>query len=98
MFDDLEKKLKHTVKSRFHDWIIFEKSSLEISPEHLQCLMKECGIFEYCSVADILQFVNDWAKTGQSLAHELLGCKILDSLSTVNKQVEIITDNLFVKS
>ena len=96
MFDDLEKKLKHTVKSRFHVWIIFEKSSLhvEISAEHLQFLMKECGIFEYCSVADILQFVNDWVKTRQSLAHELLGCKILDSLSTVNKLVEIITDNV----
>lgn len=54
---DVEKKVCHTVKSRFHDYLIFQKVALGLSPEQLLYLIDKLSIFEHCGVTDILQYV-----------------------------------------
>ena len=78
-FPEVEKKAEHKLRSRIHDFLIYEKSSLEIAPEQLLYLVNH-DFFEHCSVTSILSFVRDWVKNGNSEKHESLGYEILDKL------------------
>ena len=78
MLGDQEDYLKETVRTRFHDWLIHDKSSLEIPPEQLEFLMKECDSFEFCTRAEILEFVMVWDDVSKTEAYESLGSEILD--------------------
>ena len=75
---DAEKSLKETLKTRFHDWLIFNESLLRVTPDQIRFLMKTCNIFDYCSYTDILKFITDWVKHGKSKTHDVLGCEILE--------------------
>ena len=70
-------KLALTVKSRFHDSIIFD-SILSVSPNQLLFLVNELNIFEHCNVIDTLYVILNWMESGMTEAHELLACDILD--------------------
>ena len=78
MVPDIENKLKNTVMTRFHDWLIFDESTLQVSPDQLRFLIKTCNIFEFCSEVDILKFIFEWVKAGKSEAYDVLRCELLD--------------------
>ena len=82
MIPKLEKIFHQTIRPRFHDCIIFKPSSLKISPKHLHLLLKVCNIFEHCSNVDIISFLIEWIKDGETAAHEQVGCEVLDYVST----------------
>ena len=78
-FPEVEKVAELKLRSRMHDFLIYEKSSLEISPEQLLYLVNH-EFFEHCSAISILSFVRDWVRMGNSEKHETLGYEILDKL------------------
>ena len=81
----LEKKTSPVVKSRFHDYIIFQEDTLKISEKDLFHLFHN-GFLEFCSVPSLLCFLADWVidqtETRMSLAIEILDCLILGTYST----------------
>ena len=85
-------KLKLTVTSRFHDWLIFIDSSLSLSSNQLLFLINECNIFEHCNIIDSLYFVINWIECGTSESHESLACDILDFVTAKEKQ---FVDNVY---
>ena len=78
MLPDIETKLKNMVKTRFHDWLIFDESILQVSTGQLRFLMATCDIFEFCSGVDMLRFIIEWVKKGNSEVHDVLGCELLE--------------------
>ena len=78
MIPDIEKRLQPTVRTRFHDWLIFDKSVLQVSPDQLQFLMQTCDVFEFCSETDILKFTIDWVKAGKTKACDDLVDELLE--------------------
>ena len=98
MIPEIGKKLEQTVKSRFHDYLIFDSQSLEITPDQLLYLIQNCSIFENCSIADILVYVHHWVESGKSEAHELLGCDILELVSSRGRKVQNIDMELDTES
>ena len=82
MIVDLEKKLKMTVHTRFHDWLIYSPGSLHISPQQLSILIENCEIFEFCSDVAVLEYLTEWCVTGGTEAHDALTCDVLEFLCT----------------
>ena len=78
MVAETEEVMAITVKSRFHDWFIHEKSTTALSPFHLQKLIEDYDIFQHCSLIDRLAFLIQWASNGKSEEHEALVCTIFD--------------------
>ena len=76
---DTENSLKETVRTRFHDWLMFDESVLQVTPNQIRFLLKTCNIFDHCSYTDMVKFIKDWVKTGNSESHEVLGCELLES-------------------
>ena len=94
LFRNIEENAAVVLKSRFHDCIIFKESSRQLSPEHLQLLMRKCDIFADCSVADILLYVSNWVRAGSTESHESVGCDILDYVYTkVNDRDTSVTSS-----
>ena len=92
-------KLALTVKSRFHDSVIFEDSILSVSPDQLLFLIYELNIFEHCTVIDALTFVINWVESGLTEKHELLACDILDFvIERENNSVDNIHSYGYVKA
>ena len=75
-FPWVKKKLALTVKSRFHDCLIFKESSLETSPNQLRNLVKG-GILKHCSIETLMPFAMAWIRQGATEKHESFGCVIL---------------------
>ena len=73
-----EEIMARTVKSRFHDWFIYENSTTSLSPYHLQKLIEDYNIFEHCAYVDSFAFLIDWVINGKTEEHEELARKILD--------------------
>ena len=69
--------LAATMHSRFHDCLIFEESTREISPDQLKHLMQKFDIFERVCTQDIVSFVIDWVLLGETKDHILIGTEIL---------------------
>ena len=46
---DTENSLKETVRTRFHDWLMFDESALQVTPNQICFLLKTCNIFDHCS-------------------------------------------------
>ena len=80
-------KFTQTIKSRFHDWLIFQENLLSVSPNQLLCLIKECNVFDHCKIIDALFFLLYWVEDGKSETHELLACDILDFVLAREKQL-----------
>ena len=78
MVSELENDFENTIRTRFHDFLIFQNDTLIISPIQLKLLMNNCDIFEHCLVGDIISFVFDWVTSGKTGEHEELGLEILD--------------------
>ena len=91
---DIEKQLKETVRTRFHDWLIFDESVLQITPYQLGVLMKSCDIFEYCSYADMLKFVTDWVEAGKTEAHDILGYDLLELMSKLTNRIPAVETSM----
>ena len=85
MIVDLEKKLKMTVHTRFHDWLIYNPGSLHISPQQLSILIENCEIFEFCSDVALLEYITEWCVTGRTTAHDTLTCDVLEFLCKKNE-------------
>ena len=98
MIPEVGERLAQTVKSRFHDHLIFENQSLEITPDQLLYLIQNYQIFENCSTADILVYVHNWVEFGESEAHELLGCDIIESVYTRGKKLQNVEEDLDTKT
>lgn len=81
--DGIEKSLKETVRTRFHDWLIFDESVLQVTPDQIRFLMEACDIFHYCAYTDMLKFITEWVKKGKSESHDNLGCELLELLSKI---------------
>lgn len=88
MIADMEQKLADTLKSRFHDWLIFRESSLEISPKQLLLLIRNCNVFEYCSDVDIIVYLVKWVRAGGTESHELLSCDVLDFICERRRKIK----------
>ena len=84
MESERQKDYANTIRTRFHDYLIFKKESLNITPLQLQLLINNCDIFEHCSQCDIISFVYDWVTAGKTENHELLGSEILGAVSSRN--------------
>ena len=98
MIPEIGKKLEQTIKSRFHDYLIFDNQSLKITPDQLLYLIQNCQIFENCSNADILLFVHQWVESGDSHKHELLGCDILEFVCSRGRKVQVVDEDTDTKS
>ena len=85
MLPEITQELSKTVLSRFHDCLIFKDSSLSVSPHQLRYLMGFCDIFEHCFIPDILSFVIDWVRIGDTEEHEQIGCEVLEYISRMPK-------------
>ena len=57
MIVDLEKILKETVQTRFHDWLIYNPASSQISPQQLSIVIENCEVFEFCSDVAVLEYI-----------------------------------------
>ena len=86
MVSDAEEIVMKTVKSRFHDYFIFEDSTKALSLFHLNRLVEDYEIFENCMKIDTLSFLVDWVLNGKSDEHETFACKVLDSLRVEKPQ------------
>ena len=93
MIPGIEKRTAQSVKSRFHDYLIFQENSLDISPDQLLYLVQKCCIFEHTSNEDILVYLTDWVQFGKSKSHELLGCDILELVCSREKKILIDDDS-----
>ena len=85
MLPEITQELSNAVLSRFHDCLIFKDSSLSVSPSQLRYLMESCDIFEHCFIPDIVSFVIDWVKIGDTEEHEQIGCEVLEYISRMSK-------------
>ena len=77
---NLEKQLKETLHTRFYDWLIFDPSSLEVSPQQLSILIQNCEIFEFCSDAAVFEYIMEWCLAGATEYHDTLTCEVLEFL------------------
>ena len=93
MIPEIENKIEQTVKSRFHDYLIFEDQSLEVTPDQLLYLIQNCQVFENCTNEDILVYLYHWVGSGKSEAYELLGCDILELVCSRERKVQIDNDS-----
>ena len=90
----LEKKLKPIVMSRFHDCLMFQENSLEITP-HQFLHLKDIEALKHCTVPNLLKFMVDWVRLGDTKEHISVGYDILtyicvkdDTLTTDLGQAE----------
>lgn len=74
------------MKSRFHDFLIFEENTLHLSPDEMLCLMEK-DLFEHCSAYHVVQFVAKWVNNGKTVKHVSVG---LDLLYAVEKFRNVI--------
>lgn len=74
------------MKSRFHDFLIFEESTLDLCPDELLYLLEK-DIFEHCSKFNIVQFVAKWVKNGKTTKHVSVGIELLDLWNKSDKEV-----------
>ena len=81
MLPEITQELSKTVLSRFHDCHIFKDSALSMSPSQLRYLMESYDIFEHCFILDIISFVIDWVRIGDTDEHEQIGCEVLEYIS-----------------
>ena len=93
MNPEAEEIAARTVKSRFHDWFVFEESTKALSPYHLEKLHENYGIFEHCSQIDTLSFLVDWVLNGKTEEHEALACKIFDEDGEPQSDEELQSDS-----
>ena len=82
---DLEKTLKETLHTRFHDWLIYDQSSSEVSPQQLSFLIENCEIFEFCSDAAVIEYITEWCIAGATASHGTLTCEVLKFLDKKDK-------------
>ena len=78
MVPELDQTLSDTVSSRFHDYLMFRQSSLNVTPNQLKYLMDSCNIFDYGSDFDIISFIINWVANGKTEAHDEVGCEVID--------------------
>lgn len=92
------------IKSRFHDFLIYEENTLDLTTEQLMFLIDK-GIFKHCTVSSILLFLTKWVIKGQTSSHLAVGLELLDALE--NKEcgscqlcsglIELSLETLFEK-
>ena len=78
MIADAEWVAIRAIKQRFHDWFIYQQTTMELSPFYLQKLIEDYDIFQNCTETDWMSFLVDWVYTWQTEEHVELVCKILD--------------------
>ena len=74
---DAEEVASRVVKSRFHDWLVFNDATKKLMPCHLRKLFEDYDIFETCTMVETFSFIVDWVTSGKSDDHMKLGLKIL---------------------
>ena len=75
----LENTAGFIITSRFHDCLIYEDNTLDLSTEQLMFLLDK-GIFKHCSASSVLQFLMKWIIRGQSTQHVEVGSELLEAL------------------
>ncbi|XP_045185201.2 kelch-like protein 26 [Mercenaria mercenaria] len=83
---DVEVDSELMMKSRFHDFLIFEESTLNLSADELACLIEK-DVFEHCSAYNIVQFVTKWVNKGKTAKHVSVGLELLDTLNRFEERV-----------
>ncbi|XP_045192421.2 uncharacterized protein LOC123548874 [Mercenaria mercenaria] len=64
------------LKARFHDYILHQESTLDISPAVLADLC-ERGFLTFCECFSLLKFISQWVCRGLSKDHVTTGLKVL---------------------
>ena len=82
----LERMLVRTVESRFHDYFIYQDSTLDVSTDELKLLFDK-GFFKYCTVQSMLQFTLNWTGKVAKEDYYTLANDILNSIDPTNNQV-----------
>lgn len=75
----LETNAGFMIKSRFHDYLVYEDNTLDLSSDQLMFLIDK-GILKHCTTSSILQFLTKWVLKGQSNQHVEVGLELLESL------------------
>ena len=89
---DVEVDAERMMKSRFHDVLIFEESTLNLSDDELACLIEK-DVFEHCSAYNVVQFVTKWVNKGKTEKHVSIGLELLDSLNRMEERMVCSTLN-----
>ena len=77
--------LERTVESRFHDYFIYQDSTLEVAVAELKLLFDK-GFFKYCTVQSILQFTLNWTRRAGNEECYTLANDILNSIDPIDNQ------------
>ena len=80
-FVELEKKIGAMVKSRFHDYFIFQDETQAILPEQLNHLF-ENNYLDMCSWDTMLSFLSNWINKGYNNQHLETMKNILEAVET----------------
>ena len=78
---ELEKEIGAMVKSRFHDYYIFQDETLKISPDQLNHLFGN-DFLDFCSWDTMLKFLYDWISIGFTDQHVVVVKDILETVET----------------
>lgn len=81
---NVEVDSEQMIESRFHDFHIFEESTLNLTPDQLACLTEK-DVFKHCSTYNVIQFVAKWVEKGKSNAHIEFGLEILADVKKKNR-------------
>ena len=75
----VEKNVEPMVQSRFHDYLIYEENSMDISTEEMKLLV-ERNILQHCSNVSIVRFIALWVNKWLTERHVLIAKSIFDDL------------------
>ncbi|XP_060587601.1 uncharacterized protein LOC132743105 [Ruditapes philippinarum] len=84
---DIEFDAELMMKARFHDVLIFEDSTLNLSADEMACLIEK-DVFQHCSAVNVVQFVTKWVNRGKTEKHVSIGLELLDSLNRIEERME----------
>ena len=80
-FVELEKEIGAIVKSRFHDYFIFQYETLKVSPYQLGHLFLN-GFLDFCAWDTILKFLVDWVSNDVTKQHLVVIKHMLKEVET----------------
>ena len=82
-FVELEKEIGETVKSRFHDYFVFQRETMNLSPDQIRHLF-ENKFMDVCTWNSILNFLSTWldANHTPTQLHLSVAKSILEKVET----------------
>ena len=85
---EIEKTTGPMVRSRFHDYLIYEEDTLDISTDQMELLL-ERNVLQHCSYDNIVRYIALWVSQGLTERHVLIAKSFYDDLVLRGKSPEI---------